>query len=265
MNDTYLYPYSSAEARDRKELPLWRESHKANIACRNAIEDAIRQSFDGMHLDKNCLTPVLEEYGYKRTAWVLANTLHELKWDGRFGHGNKQWAERACIPKDINHNGMADDTHAYELIRCVRLFPGDAQGEDVLAADYRRDGLTKKNADLKSALDICLETLRPRFLLEPERLVPVPQRRKLRKELREALLWQGYEENYDSAIRAVFVEGAGWLSPQDVKKQRQIPLVLRYRVDGMTKDGAYLSLEVEPWEYDLLLEQTRDHYKMKKH
>ena len=57
-----------------------------------------------MHLDKNCITPVLEEYGYKRTAWVLANTLHELKWDGRFGHANKQWAERACIPKDINHN-----------------------------------------------------------------------------------------------------------------------------------------------------------------
>ena len=99
MNDTYLYPYSSAEARERDELPLWRESHKANIACRNAIEDAIRQSFDGMHLDKNCITPVLEEYGYKRTAWVLANTLHELKWDGRFGHANKQWAERACIPK----------------------------------------------------------------------------------------------------------------------------------------------------------------------
>ena len=50
------------------------------------------------------LIPVLEEYGYKRTAWVLANTRHELKWDGRFGHANKQWAERACIPKDINHN-----------------------------------------------------------------------------------------------------------------------------------------------------------------
>ena len=159
--------------------------------------------------------------------------------------------------------GMADDAHAYELIRCVRLFPGEAQGEDVLAADYRRDGLTKKNAALKDALEVCLETLRPRFLLEPERLIPIPQRRKLRKELREALLWQGYEENYDSAIRAVFVEGAGWLSPQDVKKQRQLPLVLSYRVDGMTKDGAYLSLEVEPWEYDLLLEQTKIHYKNK--
>ena len=73
--------------------------------------------------------------------------------------------------------GMADDAHAYELIRCVRLFPGDAQGEDVLAADYRRSGLAKKNADLKTALDISLKTLRPRFLLEPERLVPVPQSR----------------------------------------------------------------------------------------
>ena len=114
--------------------------------------------------------------------------------------------------------GMADDAHAYELIRCVRLFPGDAQGEDVLAADHWRDGLTKKNAALKDALDICLESLRPRFLLEPERLIPIPQHKKPRKELREALLWQGYEENYDSAIRAVFVEGAGWLSPQDVKK-----------------------------------------------
>ncbi len=52
--------------------------------------------------------------------------------------------------------GMADAAHAYELIRCVRLFPGDAQGEDVLAADYRRSGSTKKNADLKVALDGCL-------------------------------------------------------------------------------------------------------------
>ena len=168
------------------------------------------------------------------------------------------------LPMDgVRVLGMADDAHAYELIRCVRLFLGDAQGEDVLAADYRRSGLTKKNAALKNALDVCLEVLHPRFLLEPERLVPVPHRRKLREELREALLWQGYEENYESAIRSVFVGGVGWISPQDVKKQRHLSLVLSYRVDGMSKDGAYLSLELEPWEYDLLLEQTKNHYKNK--
>ena len=198
-------------------------------------------------------------------------TVDDLR-PGRSGWGVKRFStlndaisHYRSLPMDgARVLGMADDAHAYELIRCVRLFPGDAQGEDVLAADYRRAGLTKKNAALKDALDIYLESLRPRFLLEPERLIPVPQRKKLRKELREAFLWQGHEENYDSAICAVFVGGVGWLSPQDVKKQRQLPLVLRYRVDGMTKDGAYLSLEVEPWEYDLLLEQTRDHYKLKK-
>ena len=104
MNETYLYPYSAKEARERNELSLWRESHKANIACRDAIEDTIRRSFDGMHLDKDCITPVLDEYGYKRTAWVLANTLYELKWDGRFSPANKQWAERCYIPQDERHN-----------------------------------------------------------------------------------------------------------------------------------------------------------------
>ncbi len=137
MNDTYLYPYSSAEARERNELPLWRESHKANIACRNAIEDAIRQSFDGMHLDKNCITPVLDEYGYKRTAWVLANTLHELKWDGRFGHGNKQWAERACIPKDINHNSdFVVRSHPAVLDGFVTFYRKAVQALDLFGAEH---------------------------------------------------------------------------------------------------------------------------------
>lgn len=197
-------------------------------------------------------------------------TVDDLR-PGRPGWGVKQFSSlNDAIPhyQSLSMDGtrvlgMADDAHAYELIRCVRLFPGDAQGEDVLAADYRRSGLTKKHADLKVALDGCLETLHPRFLLEPERLVPVPQSGKLRGDLREALLWQGYEENYESAIRSVFVGGVGWISPQDVKKQRQLPLVLSYRVDGMSKDGAYLSLELEPWEYDLLLEQTKNHYKNK--
>ena len=73
------------------------------------------------------------------------------------------------------------------------------------------------------------------------------------------------DEQYLSlpVFRYVFVGGVGWISPQDVKKQRQLPLVLSYRVDGMSKDGAYLSLELEPWEYDLLLEQTKNHYKNK--
>ena len=94
MTDTYLYPYSAEEARRRNELSLWRASHQANIACKQAIEENIRQNFDGMHLDDDCLRPVLEEFGYKRTAWVLSNTLREKNWDGRFSLVNKAWSKR---------------------------------------------------------------------------------------------------------------------------------------------------------------------------
>ena len=99
MNETYLYPYSAAEARKRNELSFWRESHKANIACRDAIEDAIRRNFDGMYLNEDCLAPVLTAYGYKRTAWVLANTLHELKWDGRFSPPISSGLRRYIFPQ----------------------------------------------------------------------------------------------------------------------------------------------------------------------
>lgn len=137
MNETYLYPYSAKEARERNELSLWRESHRANIACRGAIEDAIRRSFDGMHLDKDCITPVLDEYGYKRTAWVLANTLHELEWDGRFSPANKQWAERRCIPQDERHNAaITVRSHPAVLDGFVNLYRKAVQALNLFGAEH---------------------------------------------------------------------------------------------------------------------------------
>ena len=137
MNETYLYPYSAKEARERNELSLWREGHRANIACREAIEDAIRRSFDGMHLDKDCITPVLDEYGYKRTAWVLANTLHELKWDGRFSPANKQWAERRYIPQDERHNAeITVRSHPAVLDGFVSFYRKAVQALNLFGAEH---------------------------------------------------------------------------------------------------------------------------------
>ena len=137
MNETYLYPYSAKEARERNELSLWRESHRANIACRDAIEDTIRRSFDGMHLDKDCITPVLDEYGYKRTAWVLANTLHELKWDGRFSYANKHWAEKIYIPTDLIHNSdFVVRSHPAVLDGFVSFYRKAVQALNLFGAEH---------------------------------------------------------------------------------------------------------------------------------
>ena len=137
MNETYPYPYSAAEARKRNELSLWRESHKANIACRNAIEDAIRQNFDGMNLQTDCLKTVLDEYGFKRTAWVLANTLHELKWDGRFSYANKHWAEKIYIPTDLIHNSdFVVRSHPAVLDGFVSFYRKAVQALNLFGAEH---------------------------------------------------------------------------------------------------------------------------------
>lgn len=137
MNETYLYPYSAKEARERNELSLWRESHKANIACRDAIEDAIRQNFDGMYLNEDCLAPVLTAYGYKRTERVLAATLQELSWDGRFSPANKQWAERRYIPQDERHNAeITVRSHPAVLDGFVDLYRKAYQKLELFGAEH---------------------------------------------------------------------------------------------------------------------------------
>ena len=103
-NDTYLYPYSAEEASRRNELQLWRESFRANIACKEAIEAAIRRDFDGWRLKNDCAKSVIAEYGFKRVEFVLSNTLQVLKEDGRFSRGNKEWSKRTFVPPGRDHN-----------------------------------------------------------------------------------------------------------------------------------------------------------------
>ena len=87
-----MYPYTAKEARERGELELWRANFRTNCACAGAIELAIRRDFDGMHLGADCVKSVIDQYGYKRVGFVLANTLQEQSYDGRYHETNKRWS-----------------------------------------------------------------------------------------------------------------------------------------------------------------------------
>ena len=71
----YLYLGSLSEARRSDEAGLWRASHQCNVACKQAIEAAIRAGFNGMHLKADCARGVIAQYGFKRVGWVLANSM----------------------------------------------------------------------------------------------------------------------------------------------------------------------------------------------
>ena len=90
-----LYPHSGEYAREHGELDALRASRKANEACKEAIEAAIRDGYDGMYL-KADVKGVLAEFGPERVSYVLAATIQSKDWDERFSRSNKTWA--AAVP-----------------------------------------------------------------------------------------------------------------------------------------------------------------------
>ena len=50
LRETAVYPHSASYAKEHGELELYRASNHANLQCKEAIEAAVREHFDGMNL-----------------------------------------------------------------------------------------------------------------------------------------------------------------------------------------------------------------------
>ena len=98
-----LYRQSLTYAVANEEKAAFRESWELNKECRKAVEEAISENFDGMHLDKDVVKPVLEEYGVDRLSFILANTLKQEEWDARFSRDNVAWATEFFMSKDMDY------------------------------------------------------------------------------------------------------------------------------------------------------------------
>ena len=102
--EIYLYPYSAARSsyQERAGTLAGELSGQRGMCPRH--RGAHRTHFDGAHLDDSMLQPLLDKWGYKRINFVLANTLQELSYDGRFSRKNHEWAKATFIPQDGTHN-----------------------------------------------------------------------------------------------------------------------------------------------------------------
>ena len=93
----YYEPFSYAKEND--EVDLYRTSYRLNSECKQAIHEAIADNYDGMYLGDGAVDQVVRQYGMERVGYILANTLHHKSYDGRFSHGNKEWAEQVRTPE----------------------------------------------------------------------------------------------------------------------------------------------------------------------
>ena len=111
-HEIFLYPYSKAEAGRRGELDRWEESFRANVSCAREIEAAIRgySNVDGI-LQPGAAQSILNQWGFKRTNFVLANTLQQLgPIKDRLSEANRNWQRGAYIPQDGTNRYFAVDT-----------------------------------------------------------------------------------------------------------------------------------------------------------
>ena len=114
MNKTPVYIYPAEYAREHGELEAYRASGKADIACKKAIEEAIRGHYLDNRLDSACIGQVAEEYGFERMMRVLANTIRQKDWDDRFSRDNK--ARAHTIPIYPNNDSWGTDRNVYFVV-----------------------------------------------------------------------------------------------------------------------------------------------------
>jgi hypothetical protein len=111
MRDIPVYMESPAYALQHEEAEQYGASHEANVACRDAIQDAIRKNYNDNSLDVSCAKQIVERFGLPRTQIVLASTIRAIEWDGRISNENKAWARKVRIPDEVGREYHVRDCH----------------------------------------------------------------------------------------------------------------------------------------------------------
>lgn len=135
-----VYLASATFARENGELDVYRASHRANMDCKSAIEDAISRHYADNRLDTSaCVQEVSDRFGMERIAFVLASTVQTKDWDGRISDSNKEWAKG--FPALGKHEYVCSQAHP----GLINLFVNRFRKEQELAAQKKPSVLQKLN------------------------------------------------------------------------------------------------------------------------
>lgn len=149
-----VYAFPVAFAREHGELETYRASHRANVDCKNAIEEAISNHYHDNRFDGSCVNEVVDRFGMERVALVLANTVQDKDWDGRISAENKAWAKKVPVPNDMDAWGVRRTleyvcTQAHPGL--INLFVNRFRKEQELAAE-KKPSVLKRLKDAKADL-----------------------------------------------------------------------------------------------------------------
>ena len=143
-----VYVFSATFAKEHGELEAYRASFRANVDCKNAIEEAISNHYSDNRLDGSCVQEVVDRFGAERVSFVLANTIQHKDWDGRISPQNKEWAKAELVPNDFDAWG-GKKTLEYSCNQAhpglINLFVNSFRKEQEMAKEKKPSVLKKLN------------------------------------------------------------------------------------------------------------------------
>ena len=138
-----VYRHSAEYAIQHGEIEAYRDSFKANMDCRDAIEKAIGDNYRDNRLDsKNISVQLGQNFGMERVSYVLASTIRCKDHDGRISDGNKRWA--ATVPVAEDRSEWGDNRNLRFIVD--RTNPGLV---DLLVNQVRKDLAKEQEAGEK--------------------------------------------------------------------------------------------------------------------
>ena len=141
-----VYNHSGSYAREHGELEAYRASRNANMACRDAIDDAISRHYDGFTLDSAGAREVIDSFGFERTMYVLANTIQRQDWDKRFSPDNRAWANSVDICE--NRDDYFGDKRLEFTLRShhglINMFTSEVRHQQLLTLPLTNDEIRQE-------------------------------------------------------------------------------------------------------------------------
>lgn len=113
-----IYLQTARYANEHNEMEKYRGSHRLNEDCKHTIDEAIRNNFDGMHLKNGFEDKLVEKFGMDRVAFIVATTINEHGWDGRYSRENKEWAKSIPMSESEDERGYC----------CLNIHPAVLNG-----------------------------------------------------------------------------------------------------------------------------------------
>ena len=179
--------HEAAAAIDAHEAEFGADGSRAfgpSVPLRVAAEEDLKaavQAWNGdiasNRLDPAAVSEVVDKYNYHRVLYVLANTVRQKDWDGRFSQSNKDWAATMYIPEDKDSfNGDRNTAFCVEahptlvngyidMARDQYLLTQPLTGKDIQAEAERINAFFEKNGEPNSPnkTHIMIE-ISPKFL-----------------------------------------------------------------------------------------------------